>query len=1079
MGVGNFALSVLGLLFGWTGFLEIDVHLPQPNSTDSQVNGSRSWDVRASSLDILRRHEILEDLVCRSRSTDPRKCSSFSLTVNGTDYKWNLTKKNKRAIDEDNPNFQCSVSQLGVVTNLTCCPDTYAGCDMVALKFDEPVGMLIRAQAVAQSLTEHGLKIEPAAPDEYTPARLRRSVEAGLLPEDDDMLNPNIVELLQVTRDYLNYLNDVYVNDEDAKLVELSQVLHLDVESTKNLIQELARRYPSLLNSDSKQADDALLNYARLGEVKLRRKRQADAHIRAWLGRNRCLNRDEGQPADGGARCLGKFSSLRWESQNSLGFSMRQLQATIKRILNSPEYLRTKRVEIANMNVGGVNTNLRLSQLAEVSIPKYQEVLEKKHSHALIKMSEDDSPFLIDYDIQSKLHWKAKATVVPYEAKARVVLVADVGNTQWALASMLEEYERSRTIFSLQPDNSLARGRADGYVRTGMDSPYGISDIHGNFHLLVGTKVDPTLRKLWPGSSSSWGALDLIRYSSAEKLRACKHKLDAAVNIFSPVFEEAAREVRQVLGILGGAVAGLVGALGLGLAEWGFGGELANPNEVKANSQALLQIRKVLTKEDETVGHLLNTQAAMLNVMKEEAIAINSTSKLTHSLITNLLFEQLVDQGCALADAHVQAMELLRNHKLPMSLIDEQVLTDIIEEIRLHSVPLNLSPAIKTLTELAALPATSRITPHELSDLEFKRRTAARDQALRKANMTGVDLVPLSKETQVLSVIIDIPLGVTGEQHLSTVFSLGDSLVTFNNDTFRTLHGDLLMVPNTGSLSDSATKQIPPAYLESCYGHNRVEEFYCPGSRGVIHSDKCLETLAKSMEHASEEACQSMFVALDTQRPYFSLIDATARKAQVYVPVNHRLVVGCPGRGGFERQTWEWPVTAARGRSMILTAPRDYCYLKVQDPIGHGLHEYFLPAQIAQVHAPSSISQSFTDGLRLLGVLDQTTHSLDLGKYPDNLQEAIAHFGRANVTYRELQILSKKFTHPWLLLDLASPDHRKILFIGTASVVGVVLLIIIIHQYLHRRSRAQAREILREVKVTHDLDAVNRQLLYK
>ena len=677
--------------------------------------------------------------------------------------------------------------------------------------------------------------------------------------------------------------------------------------------------------------------------------------------------------------------------------------------------------------------------------------------------------------------WKPKGTVNIYQEEAKLVVVKDVSGTLIQLSELVQHILERQPRFHGDPGNPEERKVGSRYKQYGLYSPYSVFkavpdegkaskqdkvDL-GHFNS-INSKVPwmdhyERLSTDVKYSGHYWLAHDQVLHLTEARAQKCKHKLESSIYLFHPqdITEKGKR--KRFLSLLVAGISGLAALASLGASS----GALSASH---ANSKRLDNLGKGMTVITARVSHLARNQMvlshshqALLKAFYMVSKKVIKNEKASLLAMARDFMDTLVSEACYEGDSVVQELEILRSHKLPLTMVDPDTLNRALLEIKMKVKRFGLEPAISSVTELLMLPATSTVKAHARSEKRLTEEFATLKQARDKANNENLHPAKssyLMRTRTILEAEVRIPLVQAEQQKYFRVNQLELAVLQLGQDIYVMSHPDFLLQP--ADLSDrSHFIQTTYGSLErDCMLFSEHEHMLCQ-TMTETPTDGCLKSLVLG---ETKTKCRGQMIAWDKSKPLARHIDHIGKEAIVFVPPGWDLELSCPGTGNYINQTWVWQSHEVIGLRR-LTAPRDFCSIKISSALAEEdttVTLAFIPEAIHRLSVASEPVQ-VRRLLQLLDLVDRENKALDPTKYVEALVNVTRLWHqRMNVTLDE--VLTLPTLQPWDLVDLTNRHHRMYLMIIMTGLGAAVVLFGIGACLCYRRSIGHSKAVKSRMK---------------
>ena len=677
--------------------------------------------------------------------------------------------------------------------------------------------------------------------------------------------------------------------------------------------------------------------------------------------------------------------------------------------------------------------------------------------------------------------WAPKGTMNSYQEEARLVLVKDVSGTLIQLSELVEHILERQPRFHGNPGDPTERKDKYKYHGYGLYSPYSVfktvadhgkastqeeADL-GHFNT-INTKVPwmdhyERISEDAKYSGHYWLAHDQVLHITETRAQKCKQNLESAIYMFHPQDVTERGKRKRFLDLLIAGISGLASLASLGASA----GALSASH---ANSDKIDKLGKGMTVITARVSHLARNQMvlshshqALLQAFYMVSKKVIKNEKAALLGMARDLLDTLVTDSCYESDSVIQELEILRNHKLPLTMVDPETLGRALLEVKTKVRKFGLEPATDSVTELLLLPVKSTIKAHARTEKRVVEEFALLKKAGEKAGNEHLHTVnpdSLMKTRTLMEAELRVPLVQVDQQEYYRVSQLELAVLKLGEDIYTMTHPDFLLQP--ADLSDrSHFIQTTWGSLErDCMLFREHEHMLCP-VMAETPTDGCLRSL---MLGETKTACRGQMIAHDKTKPFAHHIDHQGREAVVFVPTGWDVELSCPGVGDYTNQTWVWKTHEIIGLRRI-TAPRDFCSIKISSALAEEEKTVvlgFIPEAVHRLAVAAEPAQ-VRRLLQLLDLVNEENKALDPNKYANALVNVTrAWHNKMNVSLSE--VLTFPNLQPWDSIDLTNRQHRMML-VMVVSGLGLATVILAIGAFLcYKRSMSHSKAVKSRVK---------------
>ena len=970
----------------------------------------------------------------------------------------------------------------------------------------------VRARRAAEMNRELGLPLDPDGKDSLR--GYRAALQAGLDHLPLDGLVRNVSEVTPVDsrlRDELAQMTEILTNltPDDLALLDND-----DIDAMKMwlaMAESMASRY----NSEDFVIMEEVISYLQSAreaqaDVKKFEPGHQEGVTRAISFMNSCgqdkMTQELVDWEEAIAECWKTMTTT--NQSRPLGFTMAQAERAMEELDDdvtvevSPDLMMADQADTARRQGeaeksypfgaphwrGGVTTTTTPTPPAAVpvlqSLPHVEQVAVTQGgatARVMLPWNGETNEWVVKAELTGAIVWKPRGTMNMYEEEAKVIVTKDVSGTLIRLSELVEHILNRSPKFVGNPGSPADRQTVANYKNYGLYSPFSVfKAIPANGKPSTQDEVDQGHHNKFNGkiplgwkehflkiseeekyAGHYWLANDQVLYLVDARAQKCKQKLESSIYLFHP--QDVIERGRRFLGVVLSGLSGLLSLTSLGASAGSLSASHANAEKIESMGKGMTVITARVSRLEKNEMIVAHAHEALLQAFYKVAKKVSKNQKITQVSMFRDLLTTLVDEACYEGDEVVQELEILRDHRLPLTMVDPDTLQRALLEVRSKVRKFDLQPAFTTITEMLMVPTKSVVKAHQRSDTRLVEEFARLKKSGEKSGTEKLHTIKLDSLMQTKSLIeveIKVPLVQTNQKKYFRVNQLDIGVLRLGQDIYTMTHPDFLLQPASPEDRHQVIQTTWNSLERDCLLFGQHEHLLCPTMEDTP-TDGCLKAL---MQGETRMACRGQMTAHDQRKPFAHHTNHHGREAIVFVPTGWDLELSCPGTGSYTNQTWLWKTHEAVGLHKV-TAPRDYCAVKISSALAdqdtsvtlafipEAVHQLFLAAEPIHVRRL----------LQLVDMLDADNKAMDPDKYAQAMVNVTRRWHqKTNVSLAE--VLAYPSLRPWDIVDLSASDHKMFLFFIMAGLGATSALLTIGACVCYKRTMSHSKGVKSSLK---------------
>ena len=737
---------------------------------------------------------------------------------------------------------------------------------------------------------------------------------------------------------------------------------------------------------------------------------------------------------------------------------------------------------------GGVTTTTTPTPSTAIpilqSLPHVEQIAVTQggaKARVMLPWTGETNEWVVEAEPTGAIVWKPRGTMNMYQEEAKVIITKDVSGTLIRLSELVEHIAKRSPKFVGDPGNLADRQTVANYRNYGLYSPFSVfkaipangkpstqEEVDLGHHNRFNGKIPLGWKEHFQKVSQEehyaghyWLASDQVLHMIDNRAQKCKHKLESSIYLFHP--QDVIERGRRFLGLVLTGLTGLLSLTSLGASAGSLSASHANAEKIQSMGKGMTVITARVSHLEQNEMIVAHAHEALLQAFYKVARKVSQNQKKAQVGMFRDLLATLVDEACYEGDEIVQELEILREHRLPLTMVDPDTLQRALLEVRSKVRKFDLQPAFTTITEMLMVPAKSVIKAHKKSDGRLLEEFARLKKSGEKSGTEELHTIKLDYLMQTKSLIeaeIKVPLVQTNQQKYFRVNQLDIGVLRLGQDIYTMTHPDFLLQPASSEDRHQVIQTTWNSLERDCMLFGQHEHLLCPTMEDTS-TDGCLKAL---MQGETKRACRERMTAHDQTKPFAHHIDHHSREAIVFVPTGWDLELSCPGIGSYANQTWLWKTHEAVGLHRVV-GPRDYCAIKISSALaeqGTSVTLAFIPEAIHHLFVaaePIHIRRL----LQLVDMLDKENKAMDPHKYAQAMLNVTRMWHqRENVSLAE--VLAYPSLKPWDMVDLSASNHKMFLFFLMLTLGTTSALLTIGACWCYKRTMSHSRDIKSSMK---------------